>query len=58
MHDQKLQKIVAANRLGAYKIIPKGVIVVTCALEAAIMLHTSLVSLIIRLVLITSIYSY
>ena len=46
MHDQKLQKIVAANRLGAYKIIPKGVIVVTCALEAAIMLHTSLVSLV------------
>ena len=57
MHNQKLQKIVAANRLGAYKIVPKGVIIVTCALEAAIMLHTSLVSL-IRLILIISIYSY
>jgi hypothetical protein len=46
MHDRKLQKIVAANRLGAVEIVPKGVIVVTCALEAAIMLHTNLVSLI------------
>lgn len=47
MHDQKLQKIVTANKLGAYKIVPNGVTVVTCALEAAIMFSTKLVSHII-----------
>ena len=44
MHDQKLQRVVAANRFGSYKIVPSGVTVVTCALEAVIMFSTNLVS--------------
>ena len=47
MHNQKLQKVITANRLGGCKIVPNGVTVVTCALEAAIMFSTKLVSHII-----------
>ena len=46
IHDQKLQIVVIANRLGAYKIVPSGVTIVTCALEAAILFDTNMVCLI------------
>ena len=44
--DQKLQKIIVANKLSsAYKVaVPSGVTVVTCALEAAVMFNLHLVS--------------
>ena len=44
MHDQKLQKVVATSKFGAYQIAANSVTVVTCALEAAIMFNTKLVS--------------
>ena len=44
MHDQKLQKVVATSKFGTYKIAPNSVTVVTCALEAAVMFSTKLVS--------------
>lgn len=41
--DHNLQKVVTASVSGAFNFVPKGVTLVTCAIEAAILLGTDLV---------------